>query len=304
LNGILNIFKPEGITSNGAINVIKRLTGEKKIGHIGTLDPLARGVLPLFLGKFTKLIPYCNQEVKTYKAIAILGATSTTLDREGEIQSVPIPESCTADTVKSTLDAFTGELEQIPPMYSAVKIGGKKLYQLARAGQEIERKPRKITIFHNRLLDYSPPEFFFEVKCSKGTYIRSLVDDMAVKLGTRAYLKDLVRIACGDSFTEKNALDLDKAKIMDKSDLQRKFIDPKYVLQDWHEVGIDSAKLQRFISQGRTIPVSLDQISSSIPEERISKAIARTQSGDLIASGTLEFSQDSGFKFCPEKVFI
>ncbi len=304
MNGIINIFKPEGITSNGVVNAIKRLTGEKKIGHIGTLDPLAKGILPLFLGKYTKLISHCNQETKTYRAIATLGATSTTLDREGEIETVQIPEECTPKKIEETLHTFVGESEQIPPMYSAVKIKGKKLYQLARKGLEVEREPRLITLLQIRLLDSDLPDFSFEVTCSKGTYIRTLVDDIAKKLGTRAYLKDLTRTACGKIFTEKNALGLEDAKKMDKSDLQRKFIDPKYILYDWHEVRIDSAKLQRHISQGRTIPVSLDQISFSDPEKPISKAIARSQSGELIAAGSLEFSQDSGSRFCPEKVFI
>ncbi len=304
MNGILNIFKPAGITSNGVIKEVKKLTGEKKIGHIGTLDPLAKGVLPLFLGKYTKLIPYCNLDNKVYEAVANLGATSTTLDCEGEIKPVPIPENCDLDAVSNCLKSFLGESEQIPPMFSAIKVNGKKLYQYAREGKIIERKPRKIIIFDIRLIDFDPPEIKFEVKCSKGTYIRTLVDDIAKKLGTRAYLKDLTRLASGDFFLKNNALTLEKAKKMDKSDLQRNFIDPKYILSDWHDVEIDSTILLKHISQGRTIPVPLDTKRFSNLEKRFSKAIATTQSGELIATGNLEFSQDTGCIFCPEKVFI
>ncbi len=304
MNGIINIFKPEGITSNGVIKEIKKLTGEKKIGHIGTLDPLAKGVLPLFLGKYTKLIPYCNLDDKVYEAVAHLGATSTTLDREGEIKQVPIPADCNKEVINDCLQSFLGTSDQIPPMYSAIKVDGKKLYEYAREGKNIERKSRSIIIYTIKLVEFRYPEIKFEVKCSKGTYIRTLVDDIAKKLGTRAYLKDLIRTASGTFFVTNNALALDRAKKMDKSDLQRKFIDPKYILSDWHDVEINSNLLLKHISQGRTIPVPLDTERSLSPKERISKAIATTQSGELVATGTLEFSQDAGCRFSPEKVFI
>ncbi len=304
MNGIINIFKPEGITSNGVIKEIKKLTGENKIGHIGTLDPLAKGVLPLFLGKYTKLIPYCNLDDKVYEAVAHLGATSTTLDREGDISAVPIPDNCNMEAVMNCLQSFLGESEQIPPMYSAIKVNGKKLYEYARAGKTIQRKPRQISIYAIKLIELRFPEITFEVKCSKGTYIRTLVDDIAKKLGTRAYLKDLTRLASGAFFVENNALALERAKKMDKSDLQRKFIDPKYILSDWHDVEISSTILLKHISQGRTIPVPLDTERSFSPKERISKAIATTQSRELVATGNLEFSQDAGCRFSPEKVFI
>lgn len=304
MNGILNIFKPAGISSNGVIKEIKRLTGEKKIGHIGTLDPLASGVLPLFLGKYTKLIPYCNQDYKVYRTVARLGAVSDTLDAEGELTPVPIPESCTLEAVKCCLESFIGQSEQIPPMFSAVKIEGKRLYQYARVGQTVQRTPRLITIFNLRLLRWQCPELHFEVTCSKGTYIRTLADDIAIKLGTRAYLKELTRLAHGRFFTQENALGLEQAKKMDKTDLQKNFIHPQYILSDWHKIEIDSAILLKHICQGRAVVVPLDNIRFSRLERQFSKALVFSQSGEPIATGNLEFSQDTDSTFSPEKVFL
>lgn len=304
MKGIINIFKPSGITSNGVINEIKKVTGERKIGHIGTLDPLAEGVLPLFLGKYTKLIPYCNLDDKTYLATARLGGRSTTQDREGDIETVPIPESCTPAAIEFCLHAFLGESDQLPPMYSAVKIKGRKLYQYAREGITVERKARRIMIREIELVAIDMPAVTFRVKCSKGTYIRTLVEDVGEKLGTAAYLSALTRLASGRYFDKSNAIPLSEAKKIDKSDLQSRFIDPKYILSDWHDVEIQSTLLLKHISQGRTIPVPLDIERLSVPERQNSKAIATNQSGDLIATGSLEFSQDTGCIFRPEKVFI
>lgn len=304
MNGIINIFKPEDITSNGVIREIKKITGEKKIGHIGTLDPLATGVLPLFLGKYTKLIPHFNLDHKTYHAVARLGATSTTMDREGDITTVPIPANLSKDAVADALQSFLGENKQTPPMHSAVKIKGKKLYQYAREGKSVERQPRKITILAIELISFQDDNLEFLVKCSKGTYIRSLVDDIAIKLGTRAYLYTLTRTRCGDLFSDKNALCLSSAKKMTKSDLQSNFIDPKWLLFDWHDVVIQSMAERKHLSQGRTLGINEKEISLSAKGKQQSNAIARTRSGELLATGILEFSQDANCLFRPGKVFI
>ncbi len=306
MNGILNIFKPEGITSNGVINEIKKISGEKKIGHIGTLDPLAKGVLPLFLGKMTKLIPYFNLDQKAYRAIATLGFKSTTLDREGDFTSIPIPENCDEHNIKTVLKSFEGEIKQIPPMFSAVKIKGKRLYQYARQGENIERPPRKIIIYQIDHIKCLLPDIHFEVRCSKGTFIRTLVDDLAIKLGTGGYLKELTRIQCGQYFNEQNSLKLDQIKKINKTDLQKNFIDPEYILMDWHIVEISSIKLRQYISQGRQIPVPLDDIRFSESGKHSSKTFVRFNQNELIAVGCLEFSQDSDTItiFRPTKVFI
>lgn len=304
MDGILNIFKPEGITSYGVIRKVKKQTGEKKIGHIGTLDPFAQGVLPLFLGKMTKLIHLMNNDEKTYQVKAKLGYQSSTLDREGELTAVPIPKSIDSDLLKQTLFSFLGESEQIPPMYSAVKVNGKKLYEYARKGKEIERKSRKINIFWIKNIEISLPDFGFDVHCSKGTYIRSLVSDMAVNMGSGAYLTELTRTQCGRFFSLNDSLELDQINNIDKSNLQKKFIDPQWLLPEWHIVTANSFEMRKNICQGRLIPISSDDIRFSQEGKNSLNAIVKDQNKRLIAIGSLEFSQDSQYRFQPSKVFI
>ncbi|MCP4298896.1 MAG: tRNA pseudouridine(55) synthase TruB, partial [Proteobacteria bacterium] len=191
MNGIISIIKPEGITSYDVIREVKKVAKEKKIGHIGTLDPMATGVLPLFLGKMTKLIPFFNNGSKIYQVKAVLGAESTTLDREGEITAVPIPRSYSLLEIENVIKGFVGEIQQTPPIYSAIKVDGKKLYEYARAGKSVEIKSRNVIIFWIKNISYREPEFCFDVHCSKGTYVRTLAKDIAEKLGTSAYLQSL-----------------------------------------------------------------------------------------------------------------
>ena len=303
MNGILNIYKPSDITSYGVIRLIKRISGERKIGHAGTLDPLAQGILPLFLGKLTKLLPYFNLDHKTYHVIATFGAESSTLDREGELNPAPVPDSIDSDQIQSGLNAFIGEIEQIPPMYSAVKIGGKKLYEYAREGKEIERKPRKITIFWIKNVNWQKPELSFDVHCSKGTYVRSLVHDLAQSLGTAAYLKDLTRTAFGNAFTLENTINLDQIKNLNKIDLQKNLIDPQYLLPEWHLIHVDSMEMQQHLSHGRSIQIPLDLVQVSKLGKEKKKAMVKDHRQQLLAIGDLEFSQDSGCSFQPTKVF-
>ncbi|MCP4752599.1 MAG: tRNA pseudouridine(55) synthase TruB [Proteobacteria bacterium] len=304
MDGILNVFKPEGITSYDVIRKVKRIAGENKIGHTGTLDPFAQGVLPLFLGKMTKLIPCFNLDDKTYSVGARLGARSSTLDREGDIVEIPIPSKCDDQLVEETLRSFVGEIDQIPPMFSAVKVNGKKLYQYARKGQEVERKSRRVTVFWIRNIRCRLPNFSFEMRCSKGTYVRTLVDDLAKKMDTGAYLTELTRTRCGSFFRSETAVKLEGIENSDKFDLQRNFIDPQYILPDWHIVEVDSPEMQKRISQGRSIPVPLDKVRFSDLGKRFEKSMAKDRSDKLIAIGTLEFSQDSQCNFRPSKVLV
>jgi len=304
LDGILNVFKPENITSYGVIKEIKWITGEKKIGHVGTLDPMATGVLPLFIGKMTKLIPFFNLDEKTYRAVSVIGCVSTTLDREGEITSVPIPNDCDGQKIRNTLLDFVGDIEQIPPMFSAVKINGKKLYEYAREGKEIERKPRPVTIFEIVNIVISMPKVSFEVRCSKGTYIRTLVADLGEKLGTGAYLDQLTRVKCGHFFSEENAINLSHIKKNNKTDLQRNFINPKCILSEWNNVKVKSEKNQQYICQGRPIVVPPEDVRFSTKGKNFLKAMAENQQNDLIAIGDLEFSQDTMCVFRPTKVLM
>jgi len=206
ISGILNINKPSGVTSFWAVKQAKRILGIKKVGHCGTLDPLAEGVLVILLGKTTKLQSSLMAGDKTYKARLKLGVTTDTGDITGKVlKEAPVGPLDTAN-VTAVLDSFVGAMEQIPPMYSALNYGGKRLYDFARAGIEVKREPRGITIHSIDLLDAAPGRIDIRVKCSKGTYIRTLGEDIGKKLGCGATLEALCRERSGDYGVE-TALD-------------------------------------------------------------------------------------------------
>ena len=211
MTGIVNINKPYGKSSHFVVAVIRRITKIKKVGHTGTLDPLATGVLPICIGReSTKLSQAIMDGTKRYKALLQLGKTTTTQDSEGEITSERDVNATEAD-IKSAVSEFVGEISQIPPMYSAVKINGQKLYKLAREGKEIEREPRKITIHSidvlNIDLDASTVEL--DICCSKGTYIRTLCNDIGERLGCGGYMASLVRTKSA-SFVLENSVTLEE----------------------------------------------------------------------------------------------
>ncbi|HML22839.1 MAG TPA: tRNA pseudouridine(55) synthase TruB [Aggregatilinea sp.] len=210
--GLLNVNKPSGPTSHDIVARVRRGTHIKKIGHAGTLDPLATGVLVLCLGPATRLAEYVMGSPKTYRARVHFGIETTTYDAEGEVTAqddTPV----TREQVEAALSAFRGDIAQIPPMYSAIQQDGRRLYDLARAGQEVEREPRPVTIERLDLLAWEPPYADLEVVCSPGTYIRSLAYDLGRAVGVGAHLAALERAASG-SFTVADAVtwpDLDAA---------------------------------------------------------------------------------------------
>jgi len=200
IEGIINCFKQEGITSFGVVNYIKKHLCVKKAGHSGTLDPMAQGVLPVFIGRATRLIEYQQNLPKIYRAEMVLGERTDTQDITGMVLEKKKPGIIKKEEILSLFEKFTGTIEQIPPMYSAVKYHGKKLYELARKGIEIDRQPRKVSIFRITLIEpYCEivPSVSFDVECSSGTYIRTLCDDMGQVLGCGACLNSLVRISTG-----------------------------------------------------------------------------------------------------------
>lgn len=197
--GFLLIDKPDGITSHDVVARLRRITGIRRIGHAGTLDPFATGLLIVGVGRgATKNLGTMMAKEKIYEGTAVLGATSDTQDRTGEIILLPSPTWPSKNALQETLTKFTGPLEQIPPMYSAKKIGGKKLYELARKGLEVARKPAHITIHELALTSYTPPHFSFMVRCTTGTYVRTLANDIGAALGVGAYLETLRRTAIGE----------------------------------------------------------------------------------------------------------
>lgn len=209
MEGFLLIDKPEGITSFGVIARLRRVTGVRRIGHAGTLDPFATGLLVVGVGRScTKRLGEVVGKEKVYEAVAVLGATSDTQDKTGAIEPVLTAGTPTEDDVRTAMARFNGTIAQIPPMYSAKKVAGKKLYELARKGEEIERRPVDVTIHELTLTDYAHPRLAFRVRCSAGTYVRTLAHDIGATLGTGAYLESLRRTAIGD-FLVENAAKLD-----------------------------------------------------------------------------------------------
>jgi tRNA pseudouridine55 synthase len=196
MNGILNIYKPTGMTSFDVVRKIRKISNVKKVGHAGTLDPEASGVLPVCIGKATKAIDYIMGDFKIYEAELKLGVITDTYDKEGKI----LRESevnATEEEIIQVINSFVGEIKQVPPMYSALKVNGKKLYELARAGIEVEREARPIVIYNIDIMDIKLPCVKFRVKCSKGTYIRSLCYDIGEVLKCGGMMWNLQRTATG-----------------------------------------------------------------------------------------------------------
>jgi tRNA pseudouridine55 synthase len=198
LHGLLVIDKPRGITSRDAINRIERqLPRGTKIGHTGTLDPLATGVLVVCLGRATRLAEYVQAMNKTYQSTFMLGACSDTDDADGTVKPAENPQPLSLDQVASALQTFVGEIEQVPPAFSAVLVGGARAYDLARAGETVELKPRRVVVHEIKLLAYSWPNVDVEIRCGKGTYIRSIARDLGEKLGCRGLVAALRRTRVG-----------------------------------------------------------------------------------------------------------
>ncbi|MDK9709566.1 tRNA pseudouridine(55) synthase TruB [Acidaminobacter sp.] len=220
MNGILNVYKPSGMTSHDVVAILRRLTRMKRIGHTGTLDPMATGVLPVCLGKATRIVEFLSSEDKAYRCEMSLGKVSDTQDIWGEVTLTggPLP---TTEAFRDALMSMVGEIRQIPPMYSAVKVGGRKLYELAREGIEIEREARIrwIRSIEILALDQDQGSAVFNVVCSKGTYIRTLCHDVGQKLGCGAVMTALERTASG-TFTLENAITLEALETMDKSAIE------------------------------------------------------------------------------------
>jgi tRNA pseudouridine55 synthase len=210
-SGVLNIYKPAGPTSHDIVDEIRRITGIKRVGHAGTLDPFAEGVLIILIDKTTKLQSKFMAMPKTYVATLRLGAVSDTYDITGIKSQITSTESQTISKsqIQEILNSFIGEIEQAPPAFSAIKIKGKKAYELARKGIKPELKPRKVKIYDIKLLNYKYPRLKIEVKCSKGTYIRSLANDIGEKLSCGAYLEKLIRTQIG-KFNIDNSVRIDK----------------------------------------------------------------------------------------------
>lgn len=209
IHGILNVYKEKGYTSHDVVAKLRGITGQKKIGHTGTLDPDAVGVLPVCLGKATKLCDLLTDKDKTYETVLLLGISTDTQDISGQILDTKETADLSIEMVSEVIKSFVGDYDQIPPMYSALKVGGKKLYELAREGKVVERKARTVRIHGIEILDVQLPRVRMRVSCSKGTYIRTLCHDIGAQLGCGGCLEELTRtkVSC---FEIENSLTLDE----------------------------------------------------------------------------------------------
>lgn len=205
ISGILNIDKPSGMTSHDVVAAVRRISGERRVGHAGALDPMATGVLLICLGQATRVAEYLMKARKLYRTGIVLGISTDTYDAEGRVTSRVSEVAVTRSQIEKALSSLVGQVEQVPPMYSAIKREGTPLYKLARQGLVVERKPRIVEIYNIRLVDWSSPVLQIEVGCSKGTYIRSLAHDLGEGLGCGAHLQNLVRLAIG-RFTLEEAI--------------------------------------------------------------------------------------------------
>lgn len=246
--GFLNIYKPKGKTSHDVVAILRRITKVKQIGHTGTLDPFAEGVLPICIGKATRLIEYLKDD-KAYVATVQFGSATDTYDLEGEtIKTSDLIPSL--DEIEAKLDDFRGEIEQTPPIYSAIKVNGKKLYEYARAGEQVEVKTRKVCISELKLLEYNQKAKTLElyIACSKGTYIRSIANDLGEKLGCFGHLIKLVRVQAGD-FVVEDAIKLED--LQTKEDVEKQLIYPLDKL-DYQTYSLDEIEKEK-ISHGMQI---------------------------------------------------
>lgn len=221
--GFLNVYKPKGITSHDVVSALRRITKVKQIGHTGTLDPFAEGVLPICIGKATRLIEYLDDD-KAYTGTIQLGSSTTTYDLEGEEVNFS-DKKVTLNEIEAALDKFRGEIEQLPPIYSAIKVNGKKLYEYAREGKEVKIEPRRVNISKLEILEYDETNrrLTLHIECSKGTYIRSIAHDLSTELTTFGHLVKLVRVKAG-MFEVNNAVSLEH--IRTKEDVEKLLIAP------------------------------------------------------------------------------
>ncbi len=250
MNGIIIIDKPCGKTSHDMVGFIRRLTGIKKVGHTGTLDPEATGVLPVCIGNATKACELLTCEDKRYVAELALGMTTDTLDAEGEILTEQ-PVLCDEETIKKTIESFIGEIWQIPPMFSAIKKDGKKLYELARQGISIEREKRKIVIHDIRIIEINMENqtVSIDVSCSKGTYIRTLCDDIGMKLGCGAYMNKLRRVKSGKFSIEDAYKTEEIEKLFKENKFESVLVSVDNVFCDFPKVVVDD-RYADFIKNG------------------------------------------------------
>ncbi len=288
--GLLIVDKPVGPTSHQVVSIVRRGTGIRKVGHAGTLDPRASGVLILCLGAATRLSEYLSTSSKRYQAVIRFGLATRTYDAEGEV----LRETGNAPTrkeIEANLPQFMGEIHQVPPPYSAIKIGGKKAYELAREGEELDLEPREVVIHDLKIGTYKPPDLTLEIECSAGTYIRSLAHDLGEKLSTGAHLAALRRVKAGP-FAIEDAVPLPKLEVGFMVDKWERYVIPAAdALPEFPKVEVTQEALEKI------------RFGHRMPAEAGSFGMARAIGPDSELVAILEAVED-GTLWHPRKVFI
>ena len=303
MDGIININKPPDETSFRVVAAIKRITKERRVGHGGTLDPLATGVLPVFLGQATRVVEYLAEASKTYRAVIEMGKNTDTYDITGKIVDTADFSMITRNMFEETLGSFRGDIEQIPPMYSAVKYQGEPLYKLARKGITIERKPRLAHIYQITIIEWQPPLVTLDVECSKGTYIRSLAHDIGRTLECGACLKELVRLKYGFMNIE-DAISLQEFEHALRFGYWQNYLYPlDRVLSQWQAIIVNEER-EKAIRNGNPLDTS-DFIG--VAGEQVSDIIAgnrcRAYSMDGTLVSILKYDEEKNH-WRPDKVFM
>ncbi len=268
VNGFINLYKPTGITSMEALRRVKRITGQRqKVGHGGTMDPLARGVLPVCFGQATRLMDYVVGGSKRYVMDVRLGESTATYDAEGEVSLTRSVEGITRQQVEAALEGFIGVVDQVPPMYSAVKVDGQRLYKLARSGIEVERQARSVEIHSIRLTRFELPDLTLDVECGRGVYMRSLAHDLGELLGCGGHVTDLERRSCG-GFSSTDAVSLEQLEeSAQETSGWRNFLYPvDWVLRSFKTVTVGHAA-ERFLQNGQPVSLGSPNINAGYLEQ-------------------------------------
>ncbi|MFC1795861.1 tRNA pseudouridine(55) synthase TruB [Pseudomonadota bacterium] len=290
VHGILLLDKPPGYSSNQAVQKVRWLFQARKAGHTGSLDPFATGMLPICLGEASKTAGFMLDSAKTYIATAHLGQATASGDIEGDIiREMPVPD-LSAEAIEQAFSSFRGHIEQIPPMYSALKLDGQPLYKLAREGKEVERQPRTVTIHSLELLSWETPVLEFRVHCSKGTYVRTLAEDIAGALGSCAHLKALRRTEVGP-FREMGMIELQAVeRAAENGSLDSLLLPVDSGLENWPLVVLEDEAASRF-THGNPVPVS---------EQQIGAVRVYSEQDHLLGLGELR----ADCKVYPKRVFV
>jgi tRNA pseudouridine55 synthase len=289
VSGVLVVDKPVGMTSHDVVQVIRKGTGIRRAGHTGTLDPRASGVLVILIGPAVRLSEYVSASDKRYQATLRLGSSTDTYDSEGELTKSSPADHITEEMFEEALSHFVGEIDQVPPPYSAVKVKGKKAYEMARQGEKVELEPRKILVYSLDLLEWAPPEAVIDVYCSSGTYVRSLANDLGQALGCGAYLVGLRRTKSGQ-FSLRDAVSLRRLQeAFDAGNWYQFLIPAAEALSDWPAIELDADQVEK-VRHGHRVPAAED-----------SAGLARgiSTQGDLVA--LLEVVEG---EWQPKKVFF